>query len=129
MPNITYIKIANESDETVWKYVIDKKKYSVNIKQYIPIFIDFGQSSIIKGKVHRVDQNNDAYMLLDAFKNYSYNSNTQRLCKTILSKITVQDDSRIKPRYVHVENIIHDFFKFFQIRNSDETKFNKVWKL
>ena len=123
--NVTVMDTGYKSPR-IWKYVVKGKRYYVPVNRYIPVFIDFGQSEIKKKRLEvLLENNNDADMLLEMFRDYTNDMSMRTICANMLRRINTKD--MIRPRYFDYTNILSDFFKVFT--NKPEQKTEITWTL
>ena len=123
--NVTVMDTGHTSPK-IWKYEVKGKHYYVPVNQRIPVIIDFGQSEMQKKRLEvLLENNNDADMLIEMFRDYTHNMSMRAICSNMLRKINTKD--MIRPRYFDYTNILSDFFKVFT--NKPDKKTEVTWKL
>ena len=123
--NVTVMDTGHTSPK-IWKYEPKGKHYYVPVNQRIPVIIDFGQSEMQKKRLEvLLENNNDADMLIEMFRDYTHNMSMRAICSNMLRKINTKD--MIRPRYFDYTNILSDFFKVFT--NKPDKKTEVTWKL
>ena len=111
MPNITHMP-SGEHENELWEYNIGGTSYVVKVGGFIPIFIDFGQST--SGQPNANDhKSSDAHMLLRTWSRYTHHDVVREFIRKVRSGMFVPDTDILKTRYTQTSNIIRDFFPMF----------------
>lgn len=130
MPNMTYMKTDAANANRFWEYKIGGVSYIVRVGAYIPVLIDFGQST--KGRTVVGDpKTSDALALLRTWGHYT----THEVVKDFVYSIrramfSKEHPDQLLPRYTQTAHIIHDFFGAFLLdkKASNTPQIQKVWE-
>lgn len=125
VPNITYMPTGlNNRSSVYWEYKVGHTSFSVPIGEYIPVYIDFGQSVPFNSN-NRTPKLNDAVSLMRTWQHHTQHEEIYEFIRDVRRRVH-ETDEKILSRYVHAANILRDFFPMF-LTNDKNIHHNKKW--